>query len=300
MPVCSKETDDVMAASKKRARMLSAHEERLLLDRYLDHGDTAAREELIHAYMPLVMRTAQAFAQRGSASLSDLVQEGVLGLMKAIDHFKRDQGTRISTLANFYIKAELLRYVMDYSGHVRVGTNLPDKKVFMNLRRLVSEIQARNGDRPITDADRAAIAEELKVGVNVIERMEARVFASDVSIAHTDATAEDREDHTITTTGVIAVDGDQDKVDCATDQTRMMERIHDIVQSCYGNHDRDLEIITMRLEGEMNREKYDRLVAKYGITVERIRQIQRGALEKIRDALEEEGITALDDIALSS
>ncbi len=282
--------------ARNKTKMLSAEAELALLDAYLDHGDISARNKLIQAYMPLVTRMAKAFAERGTARIEDLVQEGAVGLAEAIDKFKRGQGSRISTLATYYIKARLLRFAMDFASHVRVGTNLPDKKVYMNLRRMVSEIQAKNGDRPITDADREAIATELGVRPSVIARMESRVFAQDIQVSHTDSVAEDGDDHMITSSGVIAVEGEQSAVDCASDQTKMMRKIWAIVENNY--EERDLEIISQRIQGDMTPEKYDALVSRYNISVERIRQIQRGALETIRNALQEEGVRGMGDIAL--
>jgi RNA polymerase sigma-32 factor len=185
---------------------------------------------------------------------------------------------------------------MDFASHVRVGTNLPDKKVYMNLRRLVAEIQSKNGDRPINDADREAMAKELNVKVSVIARMEARVFAQDVQIAHTDSVSEDGEEHTVTNAGVIAVEGEQEELNRVSDQMRMMKKIREIVENNYD--ERDLEIVGQRIMGDMTPEKYDALVSRYNISVERIRQIQRGALETIRNALQEEGVNGMSDITL--
>lgn len=165
----------------------------------------------------------------------------------------------------------------------------------MNLRRLVSEIQSKNGDRPINDADRENIAKELGVKVAVVERMESRVFAQDVQIAHTDSVSDD-EDRMVTSSGIIAVEGEQGDIDRMADQVRMMQKIRDIVESNY--EERDLEIVSQRLQGDMTPEKYAALVSRYDISVERIRQIQRGALRSIREALREEGVMGMSDIAL--
>jgi RNA polymerase sigma-32 factor len=280
--------------TKKRTKMLTADQERNLLDAYLDHNDISARNSLIEAYMPLATRAAEVFARRGTAQLSDLVQEAALALSQAIDNFKRDQNSRISTLAPYYIKAALMRHAMDYHGVVRIGTNLPDKRVFMNLRRLVSEIQAKNGGQTITDTDRQAIATRLKVKIETIKRMEPRVFASDVAVSHTDVMSDD-EDQTVTAAGIIAVEGGQRAVEIDMDQREIMSRIHSIVQANFD--ERDLEIVQARLTGDMTRAKFDKLVDKHGISVERIRQIQRAALMTIRESLQRDGISGLDMIA---
>lgn len=285
-------------AIKQRVKMLTAQQETDLLTAYLDEGDIEARNDLIKAYMPMVKKASYEFARRGTAPQQDLEQEAIIGLSEAIDNFKRDKNTRLSTLAVFYMKARLMRYVMDQaSGDFRVGTNAPDKKVFMNLRRMVANIQAGNGGNPITDKDRQVIADELGVKFEVVARMEPRVFSRDIAIAHTDMTAEDREDGDVNpNTGIIAVEGDQGKVDQGRDQTAMMARIRDIVENSYC--ERDLEIVMERIQGDMTREKYEKLVRKHGITIERIRQIQRGALQTIRRGLHADGIRGIDDVAI--
>ena len=183
---------------------------------------------------------------------------------------------------------------MDFHGVVRIGTNAPDKRVFQNLRRMVAEIQARNGGRPITDADREAIARKLRVKVESVRRMEPRVFASDVAIAPTDScdAEEDRGSAMSVARGnVISVEGGQKGVERDLDQREVMARIVSIVEANF--HDRDLEIVRARLAGDMTREKYDALVARHRISVERIRQIQRAALGVIRAQLMDDGIAGM-------
>ena len=276
--------------------MLTRDEEAALIDAYLDHGNIKARNDLITAYRPLVVSAARAFEARGTSEFNDLVQEGMLGLAESIDNFKRNKKARVSTLAKYYIKARMYDYAMNKNTSFRVGTNLPDKRVYMNLRRMVSEIQAVNGGVPITDADRQEIADKLGVKMHVVQRMEPRIFANDVAVSHTDYIAEDQNGAPSSANGIIPVDGEQGGVDVHTDQKKMMERIRAIIESNYS--DRDLHIISERINGEMTQEKYKTLVGRYGITVERIRQIQRGALDTIRENLISDGICSIDDIAV--
>ena len=191
-----------------------------------------------------------------------------------------------------------LRHAMDFHGVVRIGTNLPDKRVFQNLRREVAEIQARNGGRPITDADREAIARKLRVKVESVKRMEPRIFAADVAIAPTDAceTEDDRGGHqTVARGNVISIEGGQKAVERDMDQREVMARIVSIVEANF--QDRDLEIVRARLQGDMTREKYDALVDKHHISVERIRQIQRAALGVIRVQLMDDGIEGVSAVS---
>lgn len=282
--------------TNKRTEMLSAEEERHLLDAYLDHGDLDAREKLVLAHMPMISRIARKFASRGTANFKDLNQEAALAFTASIDNFKRSCGTRLSTLGPYYIQAALMRYLMDFTGTVRVGTNLPDKKVFTNMRKLVAEIQGRNGGQAVTDADRLEIAERLGVKLSVVQRMEARVFATDVSISHTDRVSEDDDDRMVTSDGIIAVAGEQSDVECAMDQRMVMDKIRAFARATY--EERDLEIVQARLDGDMTPEKYAALTSRYGISVERVRQIQRAALENIRTALVRDGLSSINDIAV--
>ena len=184
-----------------------------------------------------------------------------------------------------------LRHAMDFHGVLRIETNAPDKRVFQNLRREVAEIQARNGGRPITDADRETIALKLRVKVESVRRMEPRIFATDVAIAPTDS-CDPEEDRggamSVARGNVISVEGGQKGVERDLDQREVMARIVSIVEANF--QDRDLEIVRARLTSDMTREKYAELVGKHHISVERIRQIQRAALGVIRAQLVDDGI----------
>ncbi len=244
--------------------------------------------------------TKELFSFPHSPSETYLIQGGVTGGFH-LDHSDVDRhaesdpdGLCIRGPVRTDTSVHSLRHAMDYHGVVRIGTNLPDKKVFMNLRRMVADIQAKNGGMPITDTDREAIAVALKVKIDTVKRMEPRVFSSDIAVAHTDVVSED-EDRTVTSAGIIAVEGGQRAVEIDMDQREIMARISAIVHSNF--EDRDLEIVKSRLSGEMTREKFDVLVDKHGISVERIRQIQRAALLTIRENLQREGISGIDMIA---
>lgn len=278
-------------------KMLSREEETRLLDAYFENGDTEARNRLVMAYMPLAKKTAAAFERNGKASYEDLLNEACVGLTESIDRFDRKRGSRLSTLAVFYIRSALMRYLMDTHCVVRVGTNLPDKKVFSNLRRLVAEIEERNGGRAITDEDRAEIANRLNVPIEAVKRMEARVFANDVSVAPTDVLPEDDEGPSRSSgTGVIAVRGEQEDVERSIDATILFARIDEIARENFS--DRDLDIVRARLAGDMTRARFEDLGQRHDISVERIRQIQRNGMRKIAEILRSQGITGIDQVCL--
>lgn len=284
--------------AKRQAKFLEKNTELELLSEFQETGSQSAMDRLVAAYAPLVNKMAHAYARRGSCNIQDLLQQANFGLIEAIHAYRPDFNSRLSTLASHYIKARLMRYVMDFSSAVRIGTNLPDKRAYTRLRPMISEIQAKNGYRPITDADRQTIAEKLGVRLEVVQRMEARIYANDVSIVAENSSDQDEDDKRSASHCVeaLSVEGGQYEVDCRTDQARIMARIRTVVEQNFSG--RDVEIIQSRLAGNMTPEKYAALTDRYGITVERVRQIQRGALAMIRQALEADGITSVSDIAM--
>lgn len=285
-----------MTTSRKRTRtqMLTEEQERALLDRYLDHGDMMAREKLITSYLPLATRAAQNVARRGTVPLEDLCQEAAIALGDAIDKFDRSKEARVSTLARIYIRAALLRYVMDNNGVVRVGTNYADKRVFMRLRSMVSDIESKTGT-PITDAGRQQIADDLGVKVEAVKRMEPRIFANDSFVSPTDSIDDEDGGISLGNAGIV-IQGEQSSVNQNIDGIRVMNSIRTIIARSYSG--RDLEVIEARLKDDFDKEKLLSLAEKHNITVERIRQIQRAGLERARTYLATQGINSLDDISI--
>lgn len=117
--------------------------------------------------------------------------------------------------------------------------------------------------------------------------MEPRVFNEDATILHTDV-CDDAGIGGYVNPGILAVEGGQAEIDSRRDRVTVMEKINAIVHASYA--DRDLEIVQARLEGAMTRDRFDALVERHKITVERIRQTQRGALPHVRQALVGDGI----------
>lgn len=280
----------------KRSKILSVEEERALFDRYLDEGDIRARNELILAYRPLAVTAAKAFAMRGTVPLEDLCQEAYIALAQAVEKFDRDKGVRLSTFGAFYMRAALMKYIMNNSGVVRVGTNFSDKKVFANLRRMTSEIEARTG-KPIDDEGRQEIADALKVDIGVIKRMEARVFDADVSVDSVDSPRDDNGAGAVPVHENLSEPSHETEVAANIDAARLTEYIASVVEASYSG--RDLHIVQERLKGDMTPERYRALIDRYGITVERIRQIQRQGLATVREALVGRGIDGMSKVTLT-
>lgn len=259
----------------------------------------AAREALILAYLPLAQRMAHNAAVRGVVARDDLKSEAAVALAIAIDKFDPNRGARISTPAEIEIKSALMRYVMDNSGPTRLGTNLDDKRIFMNLRSKIREIELREG-RPIQDRDIPTIAQELRVKPSAVQRMMPRIFASDTTVSGTDAVAEDEHGNSIVGRGGvthIATPGGQEEREVAMDLSRVIRTMEDMTTARWKGRDR--EIIMAYVRGPCSKEKLDELAEKYAISVERVRQIQREGKQALRAHLETVAkIHSMADISL--
>lgn len=301
----SRHTGRPASSHRAKTAMLTAAQEAELVATMRGEGNATplerarAREQLILAYQPLARRMAYNVAKRGVVSRDDLENEAMMALTQTVDRFDPSRGARIATPASIDIRSVLMRYIMDNSGPTRVGTNLDDKRLYMNLRTKVREIETREG-RPIQESDMDVIALELNVKLESVKRMMPRVFASDTAVSGTDAVAE--EENGITGTGRgglahIAVLGGQEERDVAIDVSRVIRIMEDVVAQRWTDRNRD--IIMAFVRGPCSKEKLDELAAKYSISVERVRQIQREGREALRVHLQTvEGIRSVEDISL--
>jgi len=292
--------DDIMQGDKMQTgkqQMLTIEEEVALFDDIKLGGRVAdrARATLAARYRPLVLKKARDFARRTGMPAEDMIQEATIALLMAIDKFSPDRNARLGTLASYHIHSALVRYLMDNVGPTRVGTNVKDKRVFFNLRRLVADYEARTC-RPIDDAGYNEIAESLCVPVEAVTRMQKRVFSHDVSI---DATVQG-DDGSVQTSwveGKIGDDKSAPTISANLDQRRMMEEIRAILPSIESG--RNLEILERRISGFDGPEEYRSLGEMYDISGERVRQIQRNGLRLLREALMSRGYNGLADISMS-
>lgn len=259
-----------------RAPLLAADHERELARRWRDDGDERALHELITAYLRLVVAMASRFRHYG-LPMSDLVQEGNVGLMQAAARFEPEREVRFSTYASWWIRSAMQDFVLRNWSIVRTGTTSAQKALFFNLRRL----RARIGD--ISDSamsfeSRARVAHLLGVAEHEVDNMAARLSAPDRSL-----------------NAPLTEDGDgewQDMLadDAAGPEAEVMDS-HDsiarseLVRAAMGDlSDRERLIIRERkLEEEAV--TLEALGERLGISKERVRQIEGNALEKLRRAL---------------
>ncbi len=164
-----------------QAALLEKDREQELARAWRDRRDTAAMHEMIGAYRRLVIASASKFRHYG-LPLGDLIQEGNIGLMEAMNRFDPERDVRFSTYASWWIRSCMQDYVLRNWSIVRTGTTAAQKSLFFNLRRLRARIAGEIGEHDLNGEGRQRIAKELGVAIKDVEDMEQRLAANDQSL----------------------------------------------------------------------------------------------------------------------
>jgi RNA polymerase sigma-32 factor len=259
-----------------RAPLLAADHERDLARRWRDHRDERALHELITAYLRLVVAMAARFRHYG-LPMSDLVQEGSVGLMQAAARFEPEREVRFSTYATWWIRSAMQDFVLRNWSIVRTGTTSAQKSLFFNLRRLRAKI-GDVGETGISRDARTRIARALNVGEHDVEAMAARMSAPDRSLNAPLTEEGDGEWQDL-----LADDSADPETETmhAHDSAARVELVKDAL--CDLSERERLIIRERKLEEESV--TLEALGARLGISKERVRQIEGNALEKLRRAL---------------
>ncbi|MDR0827569.1 MAG: RNA polymerase factor sigma-32 [Desulfovibrio sp.] len=160
-----------------RFPLLNPEEEVMLARKVRDTGDPDAAFRLISSHLRLVVRIAMDFQRRWMQNILDLVQEGNVGLVRAVGKFDPEKGIKFSYYAAFWIKAYILKFIMDNWRMVKIGTTQTQRKLFYNLNRERQQLTVQG-----FDPDSATLAERLNVSEDQIIEMEQRLDASDMSL----------------------------------------------------------------------------------------------------------------------
>jgi len=261
------------------APLLERDYEAALARRWRDNRDEKALHEIITSHIRLVVRIAGRFRGYG-LPLADLIQEGNIGLMEAANRFDPEREVRFSTYATWWIMAGIQEYIVRNSSIVRIGTTPAQKSLFFNLRRM----RAKVGGAPVgsmTDAQRASIARDLGVPVAAVERMEAHMSRHDRSLnasvgdADTDELQDFLPDDGPSPEELVAASHD------GSVRARWLNKALDTLTP------RERQIILRRFLGD-GRTTLAEIGESFGVTKERIRQIEGKALTKLRHALDDE------------
>lgn len=259
-----------------RAPLLDAGHERELARRWRECGDERALHELTTAYLRLVVAMAARFRHYG-LPMSDLVQEGNVGLMQAAARFEPEREVRFSTYAAWWIRSSIQDFVLRNWSIVRTGTTSAQKALFFNLRRLRARIDDM-GDASISPENRALIARTLRVPEAEVEAMAARLSASDRSL-----NAPLAEDGDGEWQDFVADDSDDPEA-CAMQAHDGRARVELVREALSDLNERERIIIRER-KLEEDAVTLEALGERLGISKERVRQIEGAALAKLKRAL---------------
>ncbi|GIU66583.1 RNA polymerase factor sigma-32 [Candidatus Phycosocius spiralis] len=282
--MASYETTDSINASRRfvkqamKAPLLEHDHERVLASKWRDHHDEKALHELTTAYMRLVISMAKRFANYG-LPMSDLVQEGNIGLMQAAARFEPERDVRFSTYAAWWIRSAIQDYVLRNWSIVRTGTTAAQKSLFFNLRRLRAVI-SDTGDAMMSQVNRAFIANKLGVSEREVEHMAARVSAHDRSL---NAPMSEGYDDSGEWQDLLADEGilpDQDVME-RTDASRRKQWIEEALRSLNPRESMIIQERRLTEEGVT----LEALGTRMGISKERVRQIEHQAMKKLKSAL---------------
>ncbi len=259
-----------------RAPLLDAEHERHLAERWRARGDERALHELITAYLRLVVAMASRFRHYG-LPMSDLVQEGNVGLMQAASRFEPERGVRFSTYAAWWVRSAMQDFVLRNWSIVRTGTTSVQKALFFNLRRLRAKI-GDIGDTVMSAEACSRVARDLRVPEREVEAMAARLGAPDRSLNAplTDEGEGEWQD--------LLADDSADPEAVATVLHDNAARAHLVRDAMKDLNERERLIIRERkLEEETV--TLEALGERLGISKERVRQIEGNALAKLKRAL---------------
>tara|TARA_B110000196_G_C20982753_1_gene584212 strand:+ start:49 stop:909 length:861 start_codon:yes stop_codon:yes gene_type:complete len=250
---------------------LTEEEEYELGMRLKKDNDLEAAKKLILSHLKLVMKIARSYSGYGLPQ-SDLVQEGNIGLMKAVKKFDVDRGVRLVSYAMFWIKAEIQEYVVKNWRLVKMATTKAQRKLFFNLRSLRSTLQ------PLGVEEIKSIAKELNVKEEEVREMEFRFSGQEISIDYSNDDSEEDQFRPIAylkDSALMPLE-EIEKSQVESNNTKNL-------QNALMKLDiRSREIVEARWLKENKADTLHELAKKYKVSAERIRQIEQNAMKKIK------------------
>ena len=252
--------------------VLTVEEEQDLARRLRDDNDLTAAQNLILAHLRFVVHVARGYNGYG-LQLGDLVQEGNIGLMKAVKRFDPDMGVRLVSFAVHWIRAEMHEYIIKNWRIVKVATTKAQRKLFFNLRKSKKRLGWMNAEEVRT------IAADLNVPVSEVMEMEARLSGRDIGF---DAPDSDDDERAPPSPSAYLV---ADAEDPAQAYERFDSEDHQLAmlrESLAGLDTRSRDIIKRRWLDADSKVTLQELADEYGVSAERIRQIEANALKKMK------------------
>ena len=270
-------TIDQYVTAVNKYPLLTPEQEQELGLRWKYMQDVDSARQLVMSHLRLVVSVSRNYMGYGLPQ-GDLIQEGNVGLMKAVRRFDPERGVRLVSFALHWIRAEIHEYILKNWRLVKVATTKAQRKLFFNLRAM------RSGEHPLTQAEAKRIAKELNVKPEEVFEMNMRLSGRDVAM---DGTPDDSESEAISPVAYLRAD------DEVSDPAKVIEaeqvgRVHSegLKRALVKLDERSRDIITRRWLAEDQEETLQQLADKYGVSAERIRQIEVKAMKQMRNEIE--------------
>jgi RNA polymerase sigma-32 factor len=255
-----------------RIPVLSREDEAALAIRFRDEGDLEAARQLVVSHLRFVVHIARGYSGYG-LPLGDVVQEGNVGLMKAVKRFDPTVGVRLVSFAVHWIRAEIHEYVLRNWRLVKVATTKAQRKLFFNLRKMKKNLAW------LTHEETQAVARDLKVSPAEVTEMEKRLSARDLSFDPVPDSSEDGDETYSPAAYLPAPDSDPAvQIENAEWEDTTGDRLQAAMKTL---DERARDIMVSRWSGDASATLHD-LAGKYGISAERVRQIEANAIKKLR------------------
>jgi RNA polymerase sigma-32 factor len=254
---------------------LTVEQERELALKFRDNGDLEAARELVMTNLRFVIHVARGYSGYG-LSMPDIIQEGNIGLMKAVKRFDPDVGVRLVSFAVHWIKAEIHEYVIKNWGIVKVATTKAQRKLFFNLRKSKRDIGWLSNDEAV------AIANDLNVDLSIVYEMEKRLGSRDMSFDM--PVDESMEESYVAPASYLHQHGADPAI--LLENSDWVGHEQDLLADAMADLDeRSLDILSSRWLMDKKATLHE-LAERYNVSAERIRQLEQNAMKKLRAAVE--------------
>lgn len=263
---------DAYISAVHRVPMLTPEEEQALARTYLEDGDIDSARKMVMSHLRFVVHVARGYSGYG-LQIGDLIQEGNIGLMKAVKRFDPDQGVRLVSFAVHWIRAEMHEFILRNWRIVKVATTKAQRKLFFNLRKSKKRLGWMNNEEVNT------VAKELGVPPATVREMEARLSGRDIAF---DAPTDDDEDAKPSPGMFLEDHQNADpyfSVESDSEEESALSTLH---QGLNKLDERSRDIIQRRWLKDSEKATLQELADEYGVSAERIRQIEANAMKKMR------------------
>ncbi|MGO1073469.1 RNA polymerase sigma factor RpoH [Lysobacter sp. CA199] len=252
--------------------VLTAEDEQALARRFREGEDLDAARELVHSHLRFVVHVARGYNGYG-LQIGDLIQEGNIGLMKAVKRFDPDQGVRLVSFAVHWIRAEMHEFILKNWRIVKVATTKAQRKLFFNLRKSKKRLGWMNAEEV------SQVAKDLNVSEREVMEMESRLSGRDIGF---DAPADEDDDHAPPSPAAYLRAAEEDPSQSYEREDEEDNQLALLREGMAGLDARSRDIIKRRWLDADSKITLQELADEYGVSAERIRQIEANALKKMR------------------